>query len=182
MAKKKTKKTRKSLPELSSELQLAKAKLISKAHGTPSDLENAQKLVEKIDRYVYRGSDKKRAARISQNIKFINAEIEKLGEKQERRKHVKYANELRHDSTDGIPNRLLRMSGQMRMTKDDLDYMIKKYGTIFISNLSGDELYETFMDESNSLSQDDTGQYYYDIDEIKGADFDTYNEFDFPFI
>lgn len=183
MAKKKKKKKEKvSIPDLEKELRRAKAKLINKAHNNGVDLFNAQKVIDKVEQYNVKGSTTKRQQRLRQQINLINNEVDKLGAKQAKRKYDEYREAMHKDTTNGIPNRLLRMAQAMHMSSDDLEMLIEQYGMRFLYNCSGDELYDTYMNDSNPIYQGSDGQYYYDVDEIKDVDFDTYNTMGFPFI
>lgn len=170
------------IPELEKQLKQAKAKLINKAHNDATDLANARQVVQKIEAFKIKGSVKKRVQRLQQQINLLDSEIIKLGEKQERRKYRQYYNDLRHDNTGGVPNRLLRMAKAMRIDSDYLQQLIEEYGAMYLSNISGDELYDTIKNDSNPIYKGTAGHYYYDIDEIRDFDFDTYNDLDFPYI
>lgn len=176
------KKEKVSIPDLEKELKLAKAKLINKSHNDATDLANAKKLIDDVEKFNIKGNTTKRRKRLTQQLNLINNEIDKLGAKQERRKHKQIDDELRHDATNGIPNRLLRMAKSMHISSEDLEMLIELYGMRFLANCSGGELYDTYMNEGNSIYQGSDGKYYYDVDEIKDVDFDTYNTMGFSFI
>lgn len=171
-----------SVLDLEKELKRAKAKLINKAHNNAADLVNARALIDKVERYKIRGSKTKRGQRLRQQINLINNKIDKLGAKQERRKYQQFYSDLRHDVTDGIPNRLLRMAACMGISDDELKAMIDKYGLTYLSNCSGDELYRLYINDYNPIYKGSNGKYYYDIDEIRNESFDDYNSYDYPFI